>query len=68
MNLKINRGYKFKEKMLDEFYNLIELSEKDDEEYSEEEVKLPLWKKIYYVFIIFGIIMFIYRVINWLLF
>ncbi|MEN2822196.1 hypothetical protein HIPEINDE_01091 [Mannheimia haemolytica] len=54
--------------MLDEFYNLIELSEKDDEEYSEEEVKLPLWKKIYYVFIIFGIIMFIYRVINWLLF
>ncbi|HDL5898679.1 TPA: hypothetical protein PXF64_002706, partial [Mannheimia haemolytica] len=24
--LKINRGYKFKEKMLDEFYNLIELS------------------------------------------
>lgn len=66
--LKINRGYKFKEKMLDEFYNLIELSEKDDEEYSEEEVKLPLWKKIYYVFIIFGIIMFIYRVINWLLF
>lgn len=57
------RGDSHKDKMLDEFYKFMGLSEE-----GEEEVEIPMWKKIYYSLVIFGVVMFIYRAINWLFF